>query len=129
MFSSQSQMHGPEHASAFMRNYFKEMEGKPLPPANPPRSTFAIYRAEQFKILGCNANGVKGTGKQKKNYAKQVSGAWSSLEADLKAPYDEKLASLNEVFEVESEAYEEALAIWKAAKDEAGAGAGAGGGE
>ena len=41
------------------------------------------------------------------------------MEAALKAPYDENLASLSEVYEVESEAYEVALAIWKAAKDEA----------
>ena len=50
--------------------------------------------------------------------------AWR--QAALKAPYDEKLDSLSEVYEVESEAYEVALAIWKAAKDEAGAGAGGG---
>ena len=47
MHNFQSQMHGPAYASAFMRDYFLKNQGKPLPPAKPPRCGFAIFKSER----------------------------------------------------------------------------------
>ena len=85
-YNCQCQMHGPAYASAFMRRYFKENEGKPLPPAPPPRSAFFIFKAQRFAEIGCSAGGFKGTGKAKKNYGKQVGAEWKELSEEQQQP-------------------------------------------
>jgi hypothetical protein len=87
MFSSQAQMHGVSHASAFMRDYFKNNEGKPLPPPRPPKlGAFALYKAEQVELLGCSAAGYQGTGRNRTNYNKQIGASWAALSEQAKAP-------------------------------------------
>ena len=108
MHNFQKQMHGPADASAFMRSYFLKNQGKPLPPAKPPRSGYSIFRSERFAAIGCNANGSKGEGSSKKNWSKQVGAEWSALEEEAQAPFvaehlrlDEEHAAAHAVFEVE----------------------------
>ena len=49
MFGTQAQLHGFGHASSFMRDYFKNNEGKPLPPPKPPKSAFFVFKSEQVR--------------------------------------------------------------------------------
>jgi hypothetical protein len=119
MFSGQAQMHGLTHASAFMRDYFKRNEGKPLAPQCPPKQgAFALYRKEQFQLLGCSAGGFKGTGRAKKSYGKQVGASWRALSAQEQRPYQQQFAALEEEFERKSEVYEAELEAWEAQREE-----------
>lgn len=118
-YNFQCQMHGPAYASAFMRNYFKENEGKPLPPNAPPRSAFAIFRLERFAEIGCSAGGFKGTGKKKKNYSKQVGNEWTELSEEQQQPYEATFAAKMAEHEKATEAYEAALEQWEQQKQQA----------
>ena len=118
-YNFQCQMHGPSHASAFMRRYFKENEGKPLPPLPPPRSAYAVFRAERFAEIGCSAGGFKGTGSAKKNYSKQVGGEWRQLSEEQQQPYEDVWASKTEEHNAATEAYEAALEEWEQQKERA----------
>lgn len=71
-----------------MRNYFKENEGKPLAPAKAPRSAYTIFHTEEVERIGCSASGTKGTGKNKKNYNKEIGASWAALPADRQATYE-----------------------------------------
>ena len=115
-YNFQCQMHGPTYASAFMRNYFKENEGKPLPPTAPPRSAYAIFRLERFAEIGCSAGGFMGTGKKKKNYSKQVGNEWTELSEEQQQPYEAMFAAKVEEHEKATEAYEAALEQWEQQK-------------
>jgi hypothetical protein len=115
-YNFQCQMHGPTYASGFMRNYFKENEGKPLPPTAPPRSAYAIFRLERFAEIGCSAGGFMGTGKKKKNYSKQVGNEWTELSEEQQQPYEVTFAAKVEEHEKATEAYEAALEQWEQQK-------------
>ena len=119
MYSSQCQLHGPAHASAFMRRYFKENEGKPLPPAPPPRSAYAIFRAERFAEIGCNANGSKRVGGSKKNFSKQVGAEWKQLSEEQQQPYEDTWTTKAEEHGAATAVYEAALEAWAQQKERA----------
>lgn len=101
-FKIQCQMHGATHASAFMRLYFRQNEGKPLPPEPAPRSAWDVFRTKR----STEQNGS----------AKQASAEWRQLSEERRRSFEAMWAVKKEEHDLATEAYEAALEEWERQK-------------
>ena len=120
MFKAQSQIHGLDHASAVMRQWFKDHEGMPRPPKPCMASGYAIYVAEETRKIIDDPDKV-----WKKNSTKQIKAQWNKLGDEAQEVYNKQCREGKEKFAAAQAEYEEQIEIWETKKAEENSAAGA----
>ena len=104
MYKGQLMVANADHASAVMRQYFKENEGMPRPPPALECSTgYALYVAEKKAEAG------KASMCFDKKFNKKVKAEWGVLPKEQQEKFNETAEAAKEAWEEKQEKYEDAL--------------------
>ena len=111
MYKGQHQLYGKDQASAFLRAYFKENEGKPRPPRKdllqPHASGYAIFVSEE------TAKRVEADETTGKKMTKLIKASWAATDAAAQEQFVSRFMTQKENFDAKWDAYEDALEAWE----------------
>ena len=113
IYRAQVNIHNVDHASDYMRYWYKEHQGLRTPPPRPPRSAYSIFFNEQ-KSLWCQTHAKWNMKKD----TKKVGAMWRALSEDEQRPYHDRLDAARTQYTTNDEYWQTEAAEWRLKKDQ-----------